>query len=273
MQNEANSPLASRLTVRHHEAPVPSAPKEGAPTVLAALVLTILGIPCPTPAADDPKPLRVLLLVGGHDYDADSFHTLLEHIDGVESVTPMSSAQAFAHDRRDQFDVAVFYDFTRDLDPTAQRNLRDFVEAGRGVVVLHHALLNFQTWPWWADSVAGARYRLAPENGEPASSVKDAISMSIAPAPGAPHPALQGIEPFVLTDEGYRDLYRARSLQPLLVLSTPVDGSDDVVAWVGPCTTARVVATSLGHGPTAYRHPAYRRFVHNAIRWAGHRLD
>jgi len=24
-----------------------------------------------------------------------------------------------------------------------------FVEGGKGIVVLHHALLNYQKWPWW----------------------------------------------------------------------------------------------------------------------------
>ena len=32
------------------------------------------------------------------------------------------------------------YDFSRELDETGKKNLRDFVESGKGVVVLHHAL-------------------------------------------------------------------------------------------------------------------------------------
>ncbi len=52
------------------------------------------------------------------------------------------------------------YDFSRDLDETGKKNLRDFVESGKGVVVLHHALLNYQKWPWWYEDVVGGSYRL-----------------------------------------------------------------------------------------------------------------
>jgi type 1 glutamine amidotransferase len=217
-------------------------------------------------------PLRIVVITGGHFHDA-SFYGLMDGIEGVKSAPVMSCAEAFAEDRRDEFDVAVFYDFTRDLDETGRKNLRAFVEAGKGVVVLHHALLDFEAWDWWADEVVGAQYRLAPKGKTPASSVKDGIRMAVAPTPGVSHPSLNGIEAFEVADEGYRDLDRVAHLQPLLVLTAPVDGSDDVVAWVGPSRTSRVVATSLGHGPECYKHPAYRQFVHNAIRWAGRRLD
>ena len=55
------------------------------------------------------------------------------------------------NDLRGKYDVLIMYDFTRDLDESGRKNLRDFVEAGGGVVVLHHALLNYQTWTWWSE--------------------------------------------------------------------------------------------------------------------------
>ena len=58
------------------------------------------------------------------------------------------------------------YDFSRDLDEKGKKNLRDFVESGKGVVVLHHALLNYQKWAWWTEDVVGGRYRLRREGDD-----------------------------------------------------------------------------------------------------------
>ena len=73
----------------------------------------------------------------------------------------------FQKDLRGKYDVVIMYDFTRDLDDTGKQNLRDFVESGKGIVVLHHALLNYQKWPWWYEEVVGGSYRLETSGEHP----------------------------------------------------------------------------------------------------------
>src|SRR5262249_413606 len=163
-----------------------------------------------------------------------------------------------------KYDVLIMYDFTRDLDESGRKNLRDFVEAGGGVVVLHHALLNYQSWTWWSEEVVGGRYRLQPEGGAPASGVTN--DPPIPRPPAAAHPVLAGIAPFRIQDETYRNMYISQSVRPLLTTDNPT--SDVNLAWIGPCTTARVVAIQLGHGRSAFGNPSYRTLVHNAVRWA-----
>jgi type 1 glutamine amidotransferase len=156
------------------------------------------------------------------------------------------------------------YDFTRDLDDAGKKNLRDFVDSGKGIVVLHHALLNYQSWTWWSEDVVGGRYRLQREGGSPSSSVKN--DQQIEATPAASHPVLNGIDPFRITDEAYKNLYMSERIRPLLTTDNPT--SDTNLAWVGPCQTAHVVAIQLGHGHSAFGHPAYRRLVRNAVLWA-----
>jgi type 1 glutamine amidotransferase len=60
-------------------------------------------------------------------------------------------------------------------------------------------------------------------------------------------------------------------VRPLLVTDNP--DSDRIVGWVGPTPRFRVVAIQLGHGPSAFKHPAYRELVHNAILWSAGRLN
>ena len=47
-----------------------------------------------------------------------------------------ASTTAFQNDLRGKYDVIIMYDFSRDLDDKGKKNLRDFVESGKGIVVL-----------------------------------------------------------------------------------------------------------------------------------------
>ena len=105
-----------------------------------------------------PGTVRALLITGGHDHEA-AFYSLFDGYKDLDRLPVSSSDTAFQSDLRGKYDVLIMYDFSRDLDETGRKNLRDFVEAA-GVVVLHHALLNYQNWAWWYEEVVGGSYRL-----------------------------------------------------------------------------------------------------------------
>jgi type 1 glutamine amidotransferase len=180
----------------------------------------------------------------------------------------VSSATAFKSDLRGKYDVLIMYDFSRDLDETGRKNLRDFVESGKGIVVLHHALLNYQEWPWWYEDVVGGRYRLKRDGNIPSSTVKN--DQRIFVMPEGEHPILASIGPFDVMDETYKGMWFSPRVRLLLTTDNP--NSDRFLAWVGPCPTSRVIAIQLGHGPTVFSHPSYRALVHNAILWSAGRL-
>jgi type 1 glutamine amidotransferase len=217
----------------------------------------------PGPSADAAK---ALLITGGHDHEA-AFYSLFNGHKDIDWLPLDTAANAFKKDLRDKYDVIIMYDFTRDLDEAGKKNLRAFVESGKGVVVIHHALLNYQTWTWWSEDVVGGRYRLQREGGSPSSSVKDGQEIFVSPAEA--HPILRGINPFHITDEAYKNLYMSPRIRPLL--TTDNSTSDINLAWVGPCETSRVVAIQLGHGHSAFGHPSYQALVHNAVLWAAGR--
>src|SRR5438045_8253409 len=119
---------------------------------LVAIFLIAIGgsaadpTPLQTNSATQP-PLRALLITGGHEHDV-GFYSIFDSYKDTVQITVSSSAIAFARDIRDKYDVLITYDFSRDLDETGKKNLRDFVEGGKGIVVLHHALLDYQGWAW-----------------------------------------------------------------------------------------------------------------------------
>jgi type 1 glutamine amidotransferase len=211
--------------------------------------------------------VRALLITGGHDHET-TFYSLFDGYDDLARLPVTSSALAFQSDLRGKYDVLVMYDFSRDLSETGKKNLRAFVESGKGIVVLHHALLNYQEWPWWYEEVVGGSYRLRRNGNIPSSTYKGDQQISVTPE--GEHPITAALGSFQVLDETYKQMWLSPRIRPLLTTDNP--NTDRIVAWIGPCTTSRVVAIQLGHGPTVFRHPGYRTLVHNAILWSAGRL-
>jgi hypothetical protein len=210
--------------------------------------------------------VRALLITGGHEHESE-FYSLFDGYNDLRWIQNQPSDTAFKKDLRGRYDAIIMYDFTRDLDEISKKNLRDYVENGGGVLVLHHALLSYEKWPWWFQEVSGGRYLLDNENGRPPSTYKGEREFFVTPA--GDHPVTAGIGAFHLWDEAYKGMWTSPKNKPLLMTDNP--DSDPCIAWVGPCQTARVVCIQLGHGHTAFEHPAYRALVHQAILWVAGR--
>jgi type 1 glutamine amidotransferase len=228
--------------------------------------------PAPVPALQDMPAchadlLRALLITGGHDHEI-SFYSLFHGYRDLARMPVTSSSTAFQTDLRDKYDVLIMYDFSRDLNETGKKNLRAFVESGKGIVVLHHALLNYQHWPWWYEDVVGGSYRLQKEGDIPSSTYKG--DQKILITPHGEHPITAALGRFEVMDETYKHMWISSRVRPLLTTTHP--NSDRLLAWIGPCATSRVVAIQLGHGPTVFSDPGYRTLVHNAILWSAGRL-
>jgi type 1 glutamine amidotransferase len=270
-------PPRGRIALQHHGGKDQSGAWRGPPSLVQFKGIRIKELtPLSTAASSrgangsvsSTQPLRGLVITGGHDHET-SFYSLFEGNDGVPAMAVGSGTTAFQGDLRGKYDVLVMYDFTRELTEAAEKNLRQFVDSGKGIVVLHHALLNYQSCPWWYEDVVGGRYRLQREGEHASSTVKFGQRLHVTPA--GEHPITAGMGPFAIEDETYKGMYFSPRIRPLL--TTDNTESDRAVAWIGPCKTSRVVAIQLGHGLTAYHNPAYRALVKNAVMWAAGRLD
>jgi hypothetical protein len=215
-----------------------------------------------------PKPkeasaIRALLVTGGHDHDVE-FYSVFDDADIKTLVDPHPAA--FGGDIRQRADVLVLYDMIRSIEEKRKTNLRNFVESGKGVVVLHHAIGDNTDWPWWSEEVVGGRYLFEPMNGK-ASSYRHDEEQTISVA--LHHPITRGLGVFRLIDETYKDLWISPKVKVLLRSDNPT--SDGPVAWISPYEKSRVVYIQLGHDRNANLHPKYQQLVRNAIRWAGGR--
>jgi type 1 glutamine amidotransferase len=271
-------PARGRLAFQHHGGKNKQGAWSGPPSLVQFKNIYIKELPWTTTGratqqADPGTPqrraeaLRALLITGGHDHEA-SFYTLFQGYEDLARLPVTSNATAFQSDPRGKYDVLVMYDFSRDLTETGKKNLRAFVESGKGTVVLHHALLNYQEWPWWYEDVVGGSYRLRRNGTMPSSTYKG--DQKIFVTPEGEHPITRALGSFQVVDETYKHMWISPKVRPLLITDNP--NGDRFLAWIGPCATSRVVAIQLGHGPTVFSHPGYRLLVHNAILWAAGRL-
>lgn len=212
------------------------------------------------------SPLRVRLVTGGHAHDPE-FYTAF-------TGDPRFSVAVEPHPRAYQggtgrLDLLVLYDMIKVSDPKTREWLTRWVESGKGLVVLHHAICSFEDWEWWGDEVVGARYLNSPSRGLPPSTFFHDLDLSIEVA--KKHPVTAGVDNFKIFDETYKGMWYAPNLDVLLTTRHPK--GDGPVGWIGPSKKNRVVVLQGGHDKHAHLNPHWQRLVRNAIMWAGERSN
>ncbi len=229
--------------------------------VIACAVLAVV-------AALGKSPVRLLVVTGGHDYET-SFYTLFEGYPDLVWDHATSNKEAFKQNIVPKYDVLLLYDMSQDLDDKGRENLRAFVESGKGLVVLHHAVADYQAWPWWSKEVVGGRYLVQKEGDTPGSTYKHDEELRVFPV--TEHPITAGLGPFNLTDETYKGMWISPAAKVLLKTDNPT--SDGPVAWISPYDKSRVVCVQLGHDSKAHRNPAFREIIRRSIFWTAGRLE
>lgn len=203
-------------------------------------------------------PLRVRIVTGGHDH-APSFYTMFDGMPGFE-VAVEPHPRAFEGNLLKRVDVLLLYDMMTTSTPAQRDRLRTFAEAGKGIVILHHAICGYVDWPWWYENVAGGRYL-------PTSTFQHNVTIPVRIV--ADHPVTAGLKDFTIFDETYKGMWISDRVQVLA--STTEKTADGPLVWVSPFAGSRVVFIQMGHGPEAHRDPNYRQLVRQAIAWAGGR--
>ncbi len=210
--------------------------------------------------------VRVELVSGGHDHDGTIYGVFEGRADMRVIVNP--HPDAFRDKVLKDTDVVVLYDTIQSLPEARRKNAEQFLQGGRGLVVLHHAIADFQDWRWWWQDVVGGRYLLNPDLGMPRSTYRHDQEMLVTPV--GKHPITAGLGSFYITDETYKGMWHSPKAIPLL--RTDHDLNDPVVAWISPYEKARVVYLQLGHDRLAHQHPVFRELVHRCVLWAAGRL-
>ncbi|MEM7000280.1 MAG: ThuA domain-containing protein [Pseudomonadota bacterium] len=252
---------------------------------------------------------EILLVCKGHPYERQPFYDVFEGLSSVNyTLVEQPAAQAlFTPEHAQGYDAFVLYDMPgiqfssvpgeapalAEPSPQLMAGLNAMLDAGVGMVFLHHAIAGWPAWPEYAE-IIGGRFLYLPGvvRGKacPDSGYRHKVTHTITSE--GTHPILNGVpDSFEITDELY--LYQVfDDVEPLLRSShtftqdnfysakaAVVDGKmfdnagwqhkpgSNLVGWTRQVRNSRIVYLQCGDDPAAYANPHYQRLIGNAIDW------
>jgi uncharacterized protein len=250
---------------------------------------------------------KLLTIARGHPYERDAFHNLVEgleafdtsHVEQPVAQRLLNKATAAEYDALLCYDMPGV-DFTAAEPPGLVEPTESFkqdylamLEAGIGVVFMHHALAAWPAWETYAEIVGGRfHYRPAQLRGEqwPDSGYRHEVTHTISVTPG--HPVTGGLPAtFEMTDELYLCPVFEESVIPLLRSNNEytegnfysaaravvgemhsregwshTDGSN-LVGWVKHWGNSPIVYLQGGDDANAMGNEHFQQLVHNAVNW------
>ena len=103
------------------------------------------------------KPVNILVVLGGHDFDTTEFFDLFHTLEGVnmDSVYYPEAMEVMQSGESDAYDVLVFYDYVPDLPEADSTVFLNLTSEGKPLLFLHHALGSFQHWDGYMEMLCG----------------------------------------------------------------------------------------------------------------------
>ncbi len=248
--------------------------------------------------------LNVLVAAKGHPYLRDPFMAMFDELPDMACTLveqPAASHLMTPEGLRD-FDALVLYDMPgldfRTPDPpgfpapdaAVKAGLRAILQAGKGVVALHHAIAGWPAWPEYG-AWLGGRFHYKPTQDRPCSGYRHDVAYEAAVL-SPEHPVAQGVpRNFPMEDELY--LYEVFDDGKIPLLSAAYSFEQEnfysaqealrgrmfsnagwlhpagsaLIGWVKRALQSPLVYLQPGDGPTTYQNKDYRRLLENAIRW------
>lgn len=251
--------------------------------------------------------LNVFVATKGHAFQRDPFEAMLRAI-GIEPtmVDQPAAAALMNPDGLAAYDALLLYDMPgmdfrapRDVRPdllsppaALEHGFTALLEAGKGIVALHHAIAGWPAWPAYGEALGGTfLYKPVVVRGEERPGSRYVPSASYQARRIGDHPVLRDVpDSFEFDDEPYRFELFDDGIVPLIERSEPIDGAlfqcatdairrttpptneavaDDrrLIGWARAAENSPVVYLQPGDGPQTYAHPVFRTLLGNALRW------
>ena len=215
------------------------------------------------------KPIRVLVITGGHNYKVDEFNSMFESLapEISYSVAQLPVAfEKFLPENRDQYDVLVFYHMWHKITDEQARVFADCINKGKPVVALHHSICAFDDWPEYWNIIGGKYFHketsFKGKLYQPCSYIHD---LNFIVRVTGRHPVTEGITDFPIFDETYKGYYVAENVTPLLTTEEP--SSTPVIGWAKNYGKARIVVLQSGHDAPTFENSNFRKLLKQSINW------
>ncbi len=147
----------------------------------------------------------------------------------------------------------------------AKTNLKDFVEGGGGVALVHFACGAWHgEWEGFRDVAGRVWFGSGP--GKVQHDPYGRFEVRIV---GGGHPVVEGMQDFETTDELYTCLEGDRPIEVLAEATSKVTGQVHPIAFVSRLGRGRTFHCTLGHDVAALRVPAVQELYRRGVVWAG----
>ena len=216
------------------------------------------------------KPIRILVITGGHDYKVEQFNQMLASLgDNIKyQISELPEAyDMFLPENRSKYDVLVFYHMWQKITEKQAADMSDCIRQGKPLVVLHHSICAYDDWPEYLN-IIGGKYFHKPTtiNGKeyPASTYIHDLHFKVNIV-DIENPVTRGLSDFEIFDETYNGFYVEKGVTPLLTTTEPT--STPVIGWSKKYGKARIVTLQSGHDVATFENPNFRKLLKQSIEW------
>jgi len=240
------------------------------PTLLPAMFMLIFMLAgCVHFSFAQQHKIRVLIVSGGHGFKHEPFYNVFDSIPSItyDTLVQPQANMLIASPEVNKYDVLVFYDMVDSISPVQQEAYINLLKKGASMVFLHHSLVSYQNWPEFI-KILGGQYHTHPvvvKGDTLNANYEHDVSIPVK-VENRKHPVTRGISDFDIVDEVYSGVEILPQVKPLLSTSHPK--SMRYLAWINHYGKSDVIYIQLGHGPSGYSNPNYRKLIQQAIEWS-----
>ena len=216
------------------------------------------------------KPIRILVITGGHNYKVEQFNDMLASLGPsiTWQVTELPGAfEMFLPENRSKYDVLVFYHMWQKISNEQAKIFAECIKSGKPVVALHHSICAFDDWPEYWNIIGGKYFHkettFKGKVYQPCSYIHD-LHFNVKNV-NPKHPVTKGIQDFKIFDETYKGYYVADDVTPLLTTDEP--SSTPTIGWAKKYGKSRIVVLQSGHDAPTFENQIFRQLLKQSIIW------
>jgi uncharacterized protein len=216
------------------------------------------------------KPIRILVVTGGHGYKTEEFNQMLESMAPAityQVVEFPAAFDMFRPENRNKYDVLVFYHMWQIITAGQEKVFADCIKSGKPLVALHHSICAFDDWPEYWNIIGGKYFHetttFRGKEYQPCSYIHD-LHFNVKVV-DARHPVTKDISNFPIFDETYKGYYVEDGVTPLLTTDEP--SSTPLIGWAKKYGKSRIVVLQSGHDVPTFENPDFRKLLKQAICW------
>lgn len=212
--------------------------------------------------------LQIAVLVEEHPYDVVGFQKMLNSFTDFDCYVQPVDLFVQDDENRSGYDAVLWYNIHWDAPGTdgPGSRVRQYLEneagqTGQGIVLLHHALLNYQDWDLWTQ-ICGLRHR--GSGGLFKYTQGETVKQYIA---DPSHPVTRNAAGFSVVDETYT-IGEPEEPGNNILVTTDNRTSIQRLAWTRQFRKSRVFCYASGHDNRVYGDENFRRILSQGIMWA-----